>query len=177
MSVIERAHSFISYNEKVFSKQPFLDENKKIIHCNCASFISFVLKSSFFFRAHEFYDAIAKNMLGRPITNYDELRPGDILCWKKDNVPKNGDSGHMAIIYKLERDSNSVLQKVWVLDSSKLPHDQDERVEGPGLGLMRIEIDKEAKMIGLQWSSERKKIKRTALLAIRLTSIGPKGFS
>ncbi|EQC48430.1 hypothetical protein M899_1871 [Bacteriovorax sp. BSW11_IV] len=177
MSIIERALSFISYNEKVFSKHPFLDEKKKVIHCNCASFISFALNSTTFFRANEFYNALAQKKLGNPISNFNELGPGDILCWKKDIVPKNGDSGHMAIIYKIENDPNSALQKVWVLDSSKLPHDQDKRTEGPGLGLMRIEIDDDKKMIGLQWSSERKKIKRTALLAIRLTSIELKDFS
>ena len=98
-----------------------------------------------------------------------ELTPGDILCWKKDHIPKSGDSGHMGLVISLPRKTDGNLYKVRVFDSTKVPHSNDSRVEsGVGEGDLYLQCDESEKIIGVRWSEEFQKIKRTPIIAIRL---------
>ncbi|PIK16277.1 hypothetical protein [Halobacteriovorax sp. JY17] len=119
------------------------------------------LKSSDYFsyaREHNlFVDEISK------------LKLGDILCWKKDHIPKSGDSGHMALVISFPAREEDHLYKVRVFDATKTPHSNDSREEdGVGEGDLYLQTDAIGKIIGVRWSDQIQKIKRTPIIAIRL---------
>ena len=98
-----------------------------------------------------------------------ELNLGDILCWKKDHIPKTGDSGHMALVISLPKKFEGSLYKVRVFDSTKVPHSNDSRDEsGVGEGDLYLQSDENGKIIGVRWSDKVQKVKRTPIIAIRL---------
>ncbi|GEM_PF-6292567 len=146
--------------------------------CDCSSLISSILKienkelfSSMSkgkdnLKSNEYFDyAKSREIYTRYI---HEIKVGDILCWKKDNVPKSGDSGHMAIVMSAPTVESKNFFKVRVFDSSKTPHSSDSRTQtGVGEGDLFLQTDDDSCIIGVRWSLELSKVKRTEVIAIR----------
>ena len=98
----------------------------------------------------------------------DQLSSGQCLVWKKQKIPKSGDSGHIAVALDSPVEIKEGLWAIKVLDSSKLPHDQDSRQDGAngiGVGIMYLLV-RDSIIEGYIWSSEIKKNKRVEIRCI-----------
>ena len=127
---------------------------------NCFSVIKdkldFVLDYSRVFELFDFLDGKACVKY-----RYSELAVGDIILWRKNIVPRKGDSGHIAIITELMEDG-----WIRVYDYSKQPHSNESCIRpGTGIGTMKLILDGD-EINGFIWSKENKKTKRTKVLGI-----------
>lgn len=146
--------------------------------CDCSSLVSSILKienKELFLKiskgrdnlkSFEYFDFAKRE--GSYVRSIYDVRPGDILCWKKDHIPKSGDSGHMAIVISTPVMESQNLFRVRVFDSSKTPHSSDSRMNGGvGEGDLFVQINEDSTIIGVKWSLELSKVKRTDILSIR----------
>ncbi len=104
------------------------------------------------------------------IKDVRSILPGDIFLWKKNNIPKHGDTGHMGIFLDRPKEKNERLFSALVADVSKLAHDEDDRNQGLGNGIMYFNVDENFELTGYIWSTQRKKNKRIEILCVRLNS-------
>ncbi|ATH08470.1 hypothetical protein BIY24_11070 [Halobacteriovorax marinus] len=148
-------------------------------HCDCASFFSSLLSierpklykdivgEAKYFKSYEFYDYVRNHFEFK--SHYSKLEVGDILCWRKDSVPKSGDTGHMAIVIDLEMSTKKSLRRVRVFDCTKTPHACDTREQsGVGEGDIFLQVNSNDEIQGVRWSDKIDKIKRTQIIAITL---------
>ncbi|BFM05788.1 hypothetical protein GCM10025791_45920 [Halioxenophilus aromaticivorans] len=86
------------------------------------------------------------------ITN---LKPGNLLAWRKDRLPKSGDTGHVLVVNGEPQPCADGVYRVRVFDSSK--------VSG-GLALRDIELHcQQQRIVGVRFDLNQRKIKRTAI--------------
>lgn len=148
-----------------FSTANIIDIQNKTFKTNCSGIIKYLLNkcdrklaSS---KAYEIFEEL------KPIafSNVDSLRPGDIIMWRKNNIPQKGSTGHLAVfLEEISKDKDSITVKVF--DSSKRPHDNDSRSSsGIGIGCMRI-LTEEGRATGFIWSKVEKKTKFTEILFV-----------
>lgn len=98
----------------------------------------------------------------------DLLCGGECLVWRKQQIPKSGDSGHIAIVLDRPKEVKKGLWSVKVFDCSKIPHDEDSRqneATGIGVGTMFLLV-RDNIIEGYIWSSELKKNKRIEIRCI-----------
>lgn len=147
-----------------YSNHSFVDEKNGIYRFNCASFILYLLSlvglqldSK---RACDLY--VELDNYGMRIFELNDIEPGDIVIWKKNVIPKRGDSGHVAIVNDIQEN------RLQVIDCVKELHDQDTRVS-PGIGMGWIELlCKENEIAGFRWLGNSIKTKYTDIKIIRL---------
>lgn len=172
--ILNEAQILLGLKNKNFAREAFIDLEKDLIQCDCSGLIRLIISNilerspRLKYKAYQFFDLIDEKKMGMPIEHHSQLEKGDLLIWRKKVIPKNSDTGHIAIIEKVEL-SNDRLKNVWIIDSTRGRHFCDDRL-GPGIGrgMIKIEVSETGEMIGLQWSDEHKKIKRTRILGARL---------
>jgi hypothetical protein len=153
-------------NENTFSSENFIDEDKGIFRVNCSGLAKYIFKklgtSIESHKAFEIFDELKE----RSFVDINELEAGDLIIWRKNNVPKTGSTGHMAIfLEEVSRDENSMTVKV--LDASKKMHDNDSRSE-PGIGIGEFKIIRDGlKPKGFIWSKIDKKTKITEIIFVK----------
>ncbi|OUR96687.1 hypothetical protein A9Q84_10110 [Halobacteriovorax marinus] len=148
--------------------------------CDCSSYINSLIKlidpllytellnERERLRACDYFDlAKNKNSSIAYHQSIDKVVVGEILVWKKTNIPKSGDSGHMAIVLSVPEEIAEGRYKLLVSDCSKILHDMDSRVDGGvGSGVLTLLVDAKKCITGYIWSSERAKNKVTDVLCI-----------
>lgn len=145
-------------------------------HCDCSSLISSILKierPQFFqsishgksnLKSSDFFN-FAKESLNYT-RNIEEILPGSLICWRKDQVPKSGDSGHIAIILDSPIKDKLNFYKLRVFDSTKTPHSNDSRAhQGVGEGDLYLQCNGRGEILGLKWSDDLSKVKRTEIIS------------
>ena len=142
-----------------YSNECLIDEEKNIYYFNCASFVLYLLKKlGIVFeskRTCDLFEEFKNSKLLEEVFLYKDVKPGDMIIWRKDVVPKKGDSGHLAIVKEIKGN------RLVVIDCVKRFHDNDSRTK-PGLGFGEIEIILEDnKAIGFKWLGHSKKTKLT----------------
>lgn len=171
--ILNQAHRLLQLKQRSFQREIIYIPEESKIQCDCSGLINIILSiilnksPSQKYRACDYFDLIEHQKIGVAIYSFDQLLPGDLLIWKKEKVPRSGDSGHISIIEKIES-STQTLREVSIIDSTKTPHFYDQRKCGPGQGTIKLEVNSEEAMIGVQWSQEKKKIKRTRIIGARL---------
>jgi hypothetical protein len=146
--------------------------------CDCSSYINsilIILDTSFYdslkgnlrrLKASDYFDLATKSEYINSHCSIDKLIAGEVLVWKKQNIPKSGDTGHMAIVMSPPVKEREGLWRVEVSDCSKMLHDNDSReLSGVGKGEMFL-ITSDKKIIGYIWSSKRSKNKLCDVLCI-----------
>lgn len=155
-----------------YSSENYIEEQKGIYRTNCSGIIIHLLKKNGislpFKKAYEYFDFF-KNSDYQKIERIDDLAPGDLIIWRKNNIPKKGTTGHMALCVG-HIDKTSDRGTIRVFDCVKMKHDNDTRREnGIGLGDLVL-LHEDGVANGFIWSSESSKTKYTEVLIIRLNS-------
>ena len=165
--ILKKALSLLeTIKENKYSGKNLIDTENGIYECNCSGIILYILNQLGIRvahkRAYEIFDYLKSSEHFVKIESFSKLKPGDLIIWKKNNIPKIGSSGHICILVnKLEGN------RVRVFDCVKLKHDNDSRLEnGIGLGDFEL-ILKDDRPIGFVWSSLKRKTKLTEVLMVR----------
>jgi len=165
--VIDHIDSLIkNLKTNEFSSENSIDEQRGIYKVNCSGLVKYLCsKSKFKIYAHKAYE-IFEELKPRSYQDIDKLERGDLILWRKNNVPKSGSTGHMAVfLTEVKRDETSITVKV--LDASKRPHDNDSRsMSGVGIGEFKL-IREKSKPIGFIWSKIDKKTKFTEIIFVK----------
>jgi len=148
--------------------------------CDCSSYINSILKminprlynllleGDKRLKACDYFDLAINDH--RSVSYHQfiyRLEVGEILVWKKSNIPKSGDTGHMAIVLSHPVEVEKGRYKVLVSDCSKLLHDRDSRKDsGVGSGELVLITNIEGLITGYIWSKDRPKNKITDVLCI-----------
>lgn len=180
MSIISKiAHQILNnITETSFLRGGEFTQLNGLYHCDCSSYINSILKILDFslyrnlcsdrsrLKAIDYFNLSSSNALISYHQKISNIRVGDILVWSKKNVPKTGDTGHMAIVLTLPILERKGVWRIQVSDSSKMIHDNDSRTSsGVGKGEMFL-LEKNDEIIGYIWSTKRAKNKLCELRAI-----------
>jgi CHAP domain len=150
-----------------------INEETGSLKCDCSGLVGYVLRDQFpeaylSLRGKEaswrgrplavtFYEtftaAEAKKSNGRwhHVAKLMDVKPGDILAWRKDELKKGRTTGHVAVVSgvpMLEKDGRVRLR---VIDSTNNPHSNDTRpakTSGVGSGDIYFTMDQEGRPSG-----------------------------
>ena len=93
------------------------------------------------------------------VQHFADLRPGDIIAWKKEAAAQeSGDTGHVMIIAQPPVRTGKDSYRLTVYDSTKSPHDNDTRApgtDGIGKGDLFFYVDVQDKPVAFKFSSQR----------------------
>ncbi|MCR9205072.1 MAG: DTW domain-containing protein [Halobacteriovoraceae bacterium] len=163
-------HKLLSHFQKhpiKFTRSPRFDLEAGVIECDCAGFITLLLKEmnrmplplknlSMPPKAFQYFNYIRDNG-GK--SNIKELKRFDVLVWKKENPPENGDTGHLLLLLRKPKkcnDNTYLLSVAEVTKSSKRIVIRDVSVETKTDGTLHR----------IQWDHNSNKVKETPLLAM-----------
>ena len=160
-----------SLKETKYSGTFLAEEDNGIYHTNCSAIILHLLEKVGekipHRRAYEIYEYF-KASDHYVFDDINQLRPGDIIVWRKNVIPNTGDSGHVCIFMNLveikEREA-----MIRIFDAARDPHDNDGRETGVGIGDLKL-LHSSQKVKGFVWSSLLKKTKFTDIIFVRLNS-------
>ncbi len=74
------------------------------------------------------------------VTQVKDLRPGDVLAWRFTAPRPGGPTGHVVIIDSEARPDGADRFQITVIDATSIPHDDDTRTDGDGLGRGTIRL-------------------------------------
>ncbi|MDD0852791.1 hypothetical protein HBN50_06775 [Halobacteriovorax sp. GB3] len=173
-SLLLKAKEFLSL-KSVFSRQASL--SKELITCDCSGLFNLLFKEIvdqqfISLKAFQYFDQIESQesihkLLIQKKSKVTQLNVGDVICWRKRLIPKCGDTGHMALVTKEAKKVDHHCYELEIFDCSKTLHDFDTRensINAIGIGKIKVYTNDDGEMIGLMWSSDKKKIKRTPIL-------------
>jgi len=187
--ILKYFNSLLNFSrQNIFSRETFIDIDEGIVRADCSgifnSFFKNLDENSYDklllkfekkrLQASDYFELFSDDF---PFSNHFEfkvikdlrnLKAGDIFAWKKMNIPKSGDTGHMGILLSPLEKIEKNKYKASVADVSKNPHDEDIREEGLGSGIMYFICDDSFELSGYIWSTQRKKNKRTRINCVRL---------
>jgi DTW domain-containing protein YfiP len=146
----------------IFDRAPFLDRSKGILKCDCAGLITLLLKELQLFpaalpslpKAKDYFQYI--ETLGAK-ENIKELKRHDILCWKKDNIPQSGDTGHILII---NRKPKKITEEKYSLDILEV----NRFSKGIQTREIQIHTLKDGRIWGIAWQPNKMKVKKTKVV-------------
>lgn len=86
----------------------------------------------------------------------DTLKPGHLLAWRKDVLPKSGDTGHVLMVAgELIKDGEG-LYRLPVFDASKA-------LEGLSFRDIQLQATPDGELLGVRLHAQDSKVKRTAI--------------
>ncbi|MCX6855730.1 MAG: hypothetical protein NTV80_12595 [Verrucomicrobia bacterium] len=170
----ERLESMVSrMTETTYQAQTEINEETGSLKCDCSGLMSHVLRHHFpeaylSVRGMEgqdrkrplavtFYETFAAAGEGKgngrwmQVQNIMEVRPGDLLAWRKDTIEQGESSGHVGMVASapiVEKDGRVRLR---IIDSTRGPHTNDLRTAeslGVGSGDMFFPVDQKGKVTG-----------------------------
>jgi hypothetical protein len=138
----------------------------ELCRTNCSKIIQHIFKSiNIDFpqgKAFEVFKELKDSKGFEVFNEIEKLSAGDVIIWRKSEVPAKGSTGHISICMEVLKDG-----WVRVFDATKTLHDNDSR-QGPGVGLGDIKLIIENGVAkGFVWSSEKKKTKYCEVLFAR----------
>ncbi|MGH1471142.1 MAG: DTW domain-containing protein [Cellvibrionaceae bacterium] len=86
----------------------------------------------------------------------DNIKEGHLFAWRKDQLPKKGDTGHVLVTRGLPVKIDEFTYRVPIIDSTKKENGLSQRN-------IELQTDKHGKIIGVRWHLDETKIKRTAI--------------
>jgi hypothetical protein len=170
--LVARAHRVLeTVRETSYQHVTDIDEGAGAYHCDCSGFVTWLLKKELpghyaaipypkpfrhpraveFCRYFENAPVEAKaGELWQRVDRVAELRPGDIVAWRKDPLPETGTTGHVVLVDSGARQVGPDVYEVAVIDSTTSPHKDDTRqgeASGVGRGTMYFKVDGEGRAV------------------------------
>ena len=144
--------------EKHFARSPSV--NTCSIQCDCAGLISLACEHLLIPKPYGLvqpravhYFAILQEIGSSHIS---QLGSGSMLAWRKERVPKSGDSGHVLVVANRPEQRSERVFQLTVVDATKV-HD------GLAQRDIHVHTDAEGTLIGVQLHLAETKVKRTAI--------------
>jgi len=149
-------NAWLELPDKGFSRNPTVTSTG--IHCDCSGLINllcdhFLLPKPYALKQPRavHYFAILQETGSSHI---GQVKPGNLMAWRKDHVPKSGDSGHVLLVSGEPERVQKNVYRLEIIDAT--------RVQG---GLARREIclhtNAQGSVIGVQLHLSETKVKRT----------------
>ena len=91
--------------------------------------------------AADYQQAFAAGAKGwQAVAQVKDLRPGDVVAWRYAAPKPGGPTGHVVIIDSEARPEGADRFQITVIDATSIPHDEDTRTNGDGLGRGSIRL-------------------------------------
>lgn len=147
--------AWLELPDKGFSRNPMVSSTR--IQCDCSGLISLLCDHLFVPKPYELkqpravhYFAILQEIGSSHIS---QVKAGNLMAWRKENVPKSGDSGHVLLVSGEPELVEENVYRLEVIDSTKVLS-----------GLARREIclhtNAQGSVIGVQLHLSETKVKR-----------------
>jgi DTW domain-containing protein YfiP len=147
--------TWLELPEKSFARDATV--NSQSIHCDCSGLVNLLCDHLSVPKPYALrqpravhYFAILQEIGSN---NISQLKPWNLMAWRKDNVPKSGDSGHVLLIASEPEKIAENVYRLAVVDSTKVQN-----------GLARREIylhtNEQGRVIGVQLHLSEAKVKR-----------------
>jgi DTW domain-containing protein YfiP len=158
VSLQELANDWLGLPEKSFARDTTVDNQG--IHCDCSGLVNLLCDHLFVPKPYALkkpravhYFAILQEIGS---SNISQVKPWNLMAWRKDNVPKSGDSGHVLLVAGEPVKVAENVYRLAVVDSTKVQN-----------GLARREIglhtNAQGRVIGVQLHLSETKVKRSAI--------------
>lgn len=157
-----------------------IDEESGSLKCDCSGLMSYVLRHHFpeayvstkgeeapwrkrpmSVTYYETFIAAGENESGNSpwhrVREMMDVRPGDILSWRKAEIEEGVSSGHTLMIASLPEEERDNRIRVRVIDSTRKSHTNDTRPAGTlgvGAGDMWFTVDRDGEPIGFYVDEE-----------------------
>ena len=165
MSLQTLTNTWLELPEKAFARRSMV--SSRGIHCDCSGLINllceqlavpkpYALKAP---RAVHYFAILQE--IGS--SNISQVKPWNLMAWRKDNVPKSGDSGHVLLVAGLPQKVAENIYRLAVIDATKVQN-----------GLARREIclhtNDQGRLLGVQLHLSEAKVKRSPIYHAPLLS-------
>lgn len=145
-----------------FTRTPHFDEATGILSCDCAGFLTLILKELNRFpkelnglpRAFEYFDFVKRKGAK---SNIDDLKRYDILLWRKSSIPSTGDSGHILLLLSKPKRVADYQYEARILEVTKSSRQLIPRT-------LLLMTKKDGTLNRIQWDPNSKKVKEVELL-------------
>lgn len=149
---------WLALPEKRFARTPTVSATA--IHCDCAGLITLAFDRLSIPKPYALtrpravhYFAILQEIGSNHIS---QLEPGSLLTWRKDQVPKSGDSGHVLVVAGRPVQCTEHAYKLSVIDATKVHNGLAQRE-------ICVHTNAEGQLTGVQLHLSVRKVKRTAI--------------
>jgi hypothetical protein len=181
----------------VYQHQTEIDEEQGVYKLDCSSFVSIILEKAWpdslksvsvsgkhHPLAVDFYDTIERAALTevktpeatapahwRRIASMLDAQPGDVLAWRKAELIKGENTGHVMIVAAAPVKEEDGQVRITVIDSSGHGHGDDTRNEddsGLGRGSIWLRLDADGHATGFRLKSAKGPLNRTSVIVGRV---------
>jgi DTW domain-containing protein len=150
--------NWLELPKKRFVRNPSV--NTSGIQCDCAGLITLACEHLLIPKPYALvqpravhYFAILQEIGSSHIS---QVGPGSLLAWRKDRVPKSGDSGHVLVVAGRPQKRSESVYQLTIIDATKV-HD------GLAQRDIYVHTNAEGTLIGVQLHLTEAKVKRTAI--------------
>jgi DTW domain-containing protein YfiP len=158
VSLQELTSAWLGLPEKGFARSPTV--NNRAIHCDCSGLVNllcdhlavpkpYALKQP---RAVHYFAILQE--IGS--SNISQIKPWNLLAWRKENVPKSGDSGHVLLVVGEPIKVEENVYRLEVVDSTKFE-------KGLARREIRLHTNALGRVIGVQLHLSETKVKRSPI--------------
>jgi DTW domain-containing protein YfiP len=158
VSLLTLTNAWLELPAKGFSRNPTVTSSG--IHCDCSGLISLLCDSLAVPKPYAIkrpravhYFAILQEIGS---SNVSQIKPWNLMAWRKENVPKSGDSGHVLLVAGEPHKVEENVYRLEVIDATKL-HNGLARRE------IRLHTNTQGKVIGVQLHESEPKVKRSPI--------------
>jgi len=149
------------FTHQSFSRERILSLENKNLSTDCSGVIHCLkdiipIKSPFphSFKASDIFDFCLEEGAKENIFN---LRKNDLIIWKKQIIPKSGDTGHICILMSRPIKLDESHWRVQVFEVSK-------GASGSTIRDITLITEKDGVLTGVQWHPNTKKVKKTKVI-------------
>jgi DTW domain-containing protein YfiP len=151
-------HTWLALPKKGFSRMTLLGE--KEIQCDCSGLINLLCDHLSISKPYALerpravhYFAILQEIGSSHIS---QIKPWNLMAWRKDNVPKSGDSGHLLLVVSEPTKLDGDVYRVSVIDATKIEDGLAQRE-------ICVHTNAEGRLVGVQLHLSESKVKRTPI--------------
>ncbi len=151
-------HHWLALPHKTFSREESVTQDA--IHCDCGGFVRLLfqalqLKYPFCVLRPKavHYFSVLQEIGSNKIT---QLKPGHLLAWRKQILPKSGDTGHIVLITAEPTLVGNNHFRVEIVDAT-------QKQQGLSRRFLELFTDEDSVIIGVRLHSEETKIKRAPI--------------
>ncbi len=166
MDLQKTLNDWLKIQNKSFARKSFVDIDSDEITCDCSGFVNLLFKQFNLPLPYQInrpkavhYFSVLQEIGSNKI---DNIKEGHLLAWRKENLPKSGDTGHVLVTTGTPVRLNEITYRLSVIDSTKKQNGLSQRE-------IELQTDKQGKILGVRWHLDESKIKRTAIYHQSLT--------
>ncbi|WP_317930108.1 DTW domain-containing protein [Halioxenophilus sp. WMMB6] len=149
---------WLALPNRAFAREPVV--TGEAIACDCSGLINLLFEQLQLSKPYQLarpkavhYFAILQEIGSNRLAN---LKPGNLLAWRKDKLPKSGDSGHVLMVAGEPLAVADHCYRLAVVDATKLE-------QGIARREIELQVDEAGQLIGVRLHRAENKFKRTAI--------------